>query len=217
MACTICGQIMAHMTADLWACPACALVTSDIGPDASIYGKEYHEKYVRYANTELGEQVSRARWELVSRHMSKGVLLDYGCGAGHFAQTNPNGCFRVIGYDINPYSGVENPMLGQFQAEGVTFWDSLEHVGQPMVLVDSLRPEFLFITAPDALSLPSVFLPEWRHYRPAEHVHYFSRPSFRKMAQVLGYEVLEFNNEEGTIRNPDHPDWLLSMAARRIR
>lgn len=217
MFCVICGKRMSHVVSDLWACPACGLVTSDIGPDASIYGKEYHEKYVRYANTELGERVSAARWGVVRRHMRQGVLLDYGCGAGHFSHTNPNGCFRVIGYDINPYSISENPILCQLQLNGVTFWDSLEHVGNPMVLLLDLMPEYLFITAPDALSIPSIFLPEWRHYRPAEHVHYFSRPSCRKMAQVLGYEVLEFNNEEGLIRNPAHPDWLLTMAARRTR
>lgn len=217
MFCVICGKRMSHVVSDLWACPTCGLVTSDIGPDASIYGKEYHEKYVRYANTDLGERVSRARWSLVMRHMKQGMLLDYGCGSGHFAQSNPNGCFRVLGYDINPYSGAENLVLGQIQANGVTFWDSLEHVGNPMALLLDLMPEYLFITAPDALSIPSIFLPEWRHYRPAEHIHYFSRPSLRKMAQVLGYEILEFNNEEGLIRNPAHPDWLLTMAARRVR
>jgi len=213
----LCGTEMQHIDRDLHACPVCSLISSDLEPDIALYDEEYHAKYLRYAETGLGRRINDKRWDLVNRHMTKGIILDFGCGCGAFVRSNPNGDYRVVGYDINPASGSAGPESLGWHFDAATFWDSIEHLQDPCDMLKRLGPDFVFMTVPDALSLPTPFLFSWRHYRPSEHIHYFSRPALRKMMEVCGYEILEFSTAEGEERSPADPDWLLTMAARKVR
>jgi hypothetical protein len=208
---------MVHILDDLWACPECSLVSSQLPADISRYDEAYHAKYEVYAKTDLGKKLTQARWDLVKKYLPHGVILDFGSGSGHFARENPNGVHRVIQYDINPFSNNSSVSTLDTRVNAVTFWDSLEHVEDPYDLLDYLRPEFIFMTVPDAFSIPTHFMKSWRHYRRGEHVHYFSRPSLRRLAERLGYAILEFSTMEGDLRSPEAPDWLLTMAAEKIR
>jgi len=216
--CLICGGSEARpLVADLMRCSACGAILSLLDPDYSLYGREYHEKYVRYSRTELGRAISAERWEFVSRNMpGGGKLLDYGCGSGHFIDTNPNGKFHVAGYDVNPFSGRSAQEVLRAEFDGVTFWDSLERVPVPKALIAGLsRPEWVFLTVPDCSSVLGEQIMRWRHYRPGEHLHYFTPESLCVMLRGLGYSVREVNRKEAILRNPDEPDWLISVAAKR--
>jgi len=211
--CFICNSEMDHGYDDLWYCPKCDLMVSDQMPELSIYDMEYAQKYFRYSHTELGEKINRARWDLVLAYGVSGTILDYGCGTGQFRKMNPNGAISVEGYDINPHCGFFKPRVLPQRYDAITLWDVLEHLENPMELVKSFNSELLFLTTPNASFVPDI--PNWKHYYPHEHVIYFTVDSIMAMFDALKYSILEINYMEGEIRSPEHPEWLMTVVARK--
>lgn len=182
----------------------------------SIYGKEYAEKYKHLASTALGNAIYFARWALIKRFVSSGVLLDFGCGPGAFVErakyATDLGRFQVHQYDINPTCGFTE--LPKEPVDVLTMWDSIEHVPNYYGLIQQINPQWLFITTPN---LESVVKPigDWKHYRRREHIYYFDRHSLGVILEDLGYKILEFNYDEGKLRDPEHPDAILTVVARK--
>lgn len=180
----------------------------------SIYDESYHKRFVERAHTELGKQIYKARWDFINRHVGEQglTLLDYGCGPGAFHESGPAG-FDCFGYDINPHCGF--PELPEGRIDIATMWDSIEHIYEPLQVLVQLNAEYLFISTPN---LESVNEPvaQWRHYRPGEHLYYFDQYSLSELLGSIGYEILEFNFEEGALRDPSNPEAIISCAARRV-
>ena len=218
MACTICGAAMRHLTKDLFICDACSLVSSDIRPDPSIYDRSYEIKYSRYERTETGRAIQELRSTLVRRHVDGGGLLDFGCGVGSFIKHLSNGNhFSPVGFDINPYTAFCDvaTLLDKYRI--VTFWDSIEHIENPVRLIKGLGAEWVFACTPsiDGWERPRRELTEWRHYMPSEHCHYFNEKSLRCLMTKAGYMVVETNYDESVYRHGGGPKNILSCAARK--
>ena len=56
----------------------------------------------------------------------------------------------------------------------------------------------------------------WKHYKPHEHLYYFYLTSITNELNEIGYKVLEHNFIEGSIRNPESPEDIITVVARRI-
>ena len=150
---------------------------------------------------------------MVQRHAPGHLtLLDYGCASGAFHLSSPNG-YRTEGYDINPATGFsELPTVQGLDI--VTMWDSIEHVHDPVSLIEQLYPRWLFLSTPNLESVRGD-IRQWRHYRPGEHLYYFDRHSLTEVLRYCGYDVVEVNFEEGKLRDPANPEAIITMAARR--
>lgn len=176
-----------------------------------IYDKSYQDKYHIYADTPLGKELTRCRWDLVERH-AKGHLrlLDWGCAVGAFHLNSPNG-YVCMGYDINPTSGFTVKPSPTIQLDVMTFWDTIEHTPDFHRILAVYAPRFVFISTPN-LECVRGDIREWKHYRPYEHIFYFDKYSLEFIMDNLGYDLVETNFEEGALRDPSCPEAILSAA-----
>ena len=204
---------MLKVVRDIHKCQRCGLQSSTYKADKSIYDDDYYKKYERYSRTILGTKINKFRWDFIKQHITGGLILDYGCGCGHFLDLKPPGSYFTKGYDINPRSPYSDTMTrGHYNA--VTFWDSLEHMDDPYGTLCGIESDWFFMTVPDPTDFKKP-ITEWLHYRPHEHIHHFDRNSLDYMMSRLGYEVVSCSNGEGELRNPKNQTWLLTVAARR--
>jgi len=183
-----------------------------------IYGREYFEKYAALAQTPLGLAIYTARWALITRFCQSpnidnhySTILDYGSGPGSFNAHGPDN-FRKFNFDINPSCGFTD--LPQEKMDILTLWDSIEHIPNFYGLIKSIDAEWLFITTPNLESVdkPVTF---WKHYRPKEHIYYFDRHSLEVILEDLGYKIIELNFDEGRLRDPQHPNAVLTLVAKK--
>lgn len=143
------------------------------------YNGAYFDKYRGYENTPLANAINLGRVGLVNRYVGPACgVLDVGVGSGEFIKNRPN----TFGYDINP-KAVEwlkdrmrfSDGFGAFDA--FTFWDVLEHVETPDEYFRRIHDgAYLFTSLPIFDDLTRVR--ESKHYRPGEHLYYFTRDGF---------------------------------------
>jgi hypothetical protein len=158
----------------------------------------------------------------VENHSKPLRLLDFGCGVGSFLKTFFDNSFKVSGFDINPYTQFcdVTALFGTYDV--VTFWDALEHLRKPHVVIQALNPLYLFVCTPSTDDWPERIgndnphnLVNWRHYMPIEHCHYFNEQSLKGLIKKCGYEILEVNYNESGPRDGGGSKNILTIAAKR--
>lgn len=163
--------------------------------DEGTYDADYWEKYRRMADSPMGVALTAARIQMVARHYS-GALLDVGIGAGQFVVEREGPTF---GYDVNPHaiSWLRSVGLYQDLYEGryraLSFWDALEHIPDAVAAV-AQSDEWVFV------SLPIFTGPEHclssRHYRPGEHIWYWTHDGLVCWMARQGFDLVEHNTIE---------------------
>lgn len=132
----------------------------------------YWRKYERYAETPMGEAITRARIELVDSY-HRGPLVDVGIGCGAFVEARP----ETTGYDVSPIAQDWLHERGLWRdpyeapVEAASCWDVLEHIQDPARLLRQVR-RWLFVTVP---LVQNGLRPEWKHFRTDEHRWYWTR------------------------------------------
>ncbi len=218
MSCVACGSSMLPLPKDLHTCSVCGLISSDIDPDPSIYDRSYEIKYSRYENTPIGREIQNLRCEVVRRHLKLGPeynLLDFGCGVGSFVKfMDTDHYINVEGFDINPYVKFCDISVLFKRYNVVTFWDSLEHLRDPVKIIRGLNPEYLFICSPSTDDWDGD-ITQWRHYMPQEHCHYFNKLSLTVLLEDCGYKVLEVTYDESKLRRGGGDKNIITIAAKK--
>jgi hypothetical protein len=205
---------MHHLKKDLHTCGSCGLVSSDIMPETAIYDRSYTIKYSRYEKTEIGQEIQKYRRNVVKMFVDSGPLLDFGCSVGSFLKVCDEG-LDAHGFDINPYSGFTDVTTLLKKYNIVTMWDSLEHVRDPVELINCLGPKWLFICTPSTDDCGGGDLTEWRHYMPSEHCHYFNKNSLAKMLGVCGYKHIFTDYGESKLRRGGGDKNIITVAGEK--
>lgn len=202
--CPICSSTGSRSTVeDLYWCVACDHVFEWPLKPRKTYDASYvRDRYDSYPTTPL---MSHLRLGLVKGVKDKGRLLDVGYGNGDFIKTAIKGGFDAFGYDVHRcgdlYGIREASLDSGLKWDVVTFFDSLEHM-PGFFEVRSLisRSRCVIVSTPNR---PSLF-PEgegtlkWKHYRPGEHLHYFSHNSLQRLFSPLVLYLI--SDVEDTIR-----------------
>lgn len=174
----------------------------------SPYDADYFAKYQGYAETQLGQDITAARLDLVRRYLSRREsVCDVGIGCGDFLKAT---CFHFLtvgGWDVNPlgldWLGLRNmrhnPYLWEIDA--LTFWDSLEHIPDVHRMIANAR-RWVFCSLPivPGDGPPS---PDWKHLRRDEHCWYFTRLGFVQWMDAQGFDCDEVNNVETRLGRED--------------
>lgn len=199
MKCTACHNAMAHHNKDLHGCPVCGLISSDLPADPVIYNEEYWAKYRVLGRSNLGCEITAARARKVAEYTYR-KILDFGCGAGTFINRLLADGIDVTGFDINPHSGqcVVERLYDSYS--GVTFWDSLEHLNDPAMVLKGISADYVFICTPNSNNHDGRNLTTWKHYRPKEHIHYFNESSLKVLLASCGFDMVEVSFEESLWR-----------------
>jgi len=163
-----------------------------------VYDDEYFNKYVMYESTEIGRCLNSFRVNLVNRY-TKGQVLDIGVGCGTFIKLRGS----CVGYDVNP-KAVEylkslelfyNPYEENFEEmEGITFFDSLEHIENPGRILNKIKRQFVFVSIPIFKDLEHLL--SSRHLREDEHFYYFTKRSFIRYMDSFDFKLLELRDDE---------------------
>lgn len=160
------------------------------------YDCAYFKKYRELDNSKTGTALTQLRVDMVKRHFGKtgGELIDVGIGGGRFVIE-----FDAWGYDVNPDAVEWLERLAAYRdpylhgADALTFWDSLEHIPDPEAAVACVR-QWVFVSMPiyegvkDCLASP--------HYKPGEHLHYWTFDGLVRWFQRQGFDLHEVNHME---------------------
>lgn len=176
------------------------------------YDADYFAKYERYAESEMGRAITRARVDLVRRHLNIGTVCDVGIGCGDFVKAM--GCF---GYDINPVGEEWLVNSGRWldpwhnPVDALTFWDCLEHIENPAPLLANAR-HWVFLSIP---IVPGDGPPPkgWKHTRPDEHCLYFTRDGLIRFMAEHGFVCVEHSTAESLIGREDVGSFAFRRAA----
>lgn len=170
-------------------------------PDG-VYNREYWDKYVGYARTPRGQNITSFRVALVRKWAGwQPQAVDVGIGCGQFVMA-----MNCFGYDVNPV-GVTwlkanhrwiNPWVQPCNV--LTFWDSLEHIRNPVKLLANAR-RWIFVSMPIFSGMDHVAAS--KHFRPDEHYWYFSEDGLIRFMRKRGFTCREVRWEETYLGRDD--------------
>ena len=178
-------------------------VKQTFGKKFFSYDEKYFSNYKNLENTKTCSLINKARVELVRKYKYNHVL-DFGIGSGTFVKTFAD---KIFGFDINPI-GVNwlkenqlylNPFLENHDhINSWTLWDVFEHFENPIKFLQILKKEdFLFMSIPIFVSFTN--LERSKHYKPNEHLFYFTHQGLIELLGKYNLMLIEYNNIETQI------------------
>lgn len=193
----------------------------DLGAIRQIGGaaKVYDADYVAHYDQLDCRPLSELRFNHLVRHCELPRyfrLLDFGCGNGSFLlNAKANAKYRpdVFAHDISGYP--LPPELVRLTMEDmhpvafdvVTFFDSLEHIENPLSVLRELHMNYMVVSVPwcHARTLGPAWFAGWKHRKPGEHLWYFDAASLCELMGQAGFVPRAIGNPEDAIRKPvDH-------------
>lgn len=176
------------------------------------YDGDYFNKCLGYEDKDIALKINAGRIDLVNRYVGFHTrVLDVGIGSGEFIKKRP----FTFGYDVNPAAETWLKKFDlwreDFEAfDAFTFWDVIEHVQCPEHYFRRIKPRsHLFTSIPIFEDLRRVR--ESRHYRPGEHLYYFTREGFINWMRAHKFTLLKWSDFETTAGRES----ILSFAFRR--
>lgn len=176
------------------------------------YEGDYWESYVERDASPMGAALTRARMDLVKRFMDMDAhkVVDIGIGGGRFVDQ-----MNCKGFDVNDRAimwlddrdAFHNPYWEN--CEAITCWDSLEHIPDPEALIGCVD-KFVFVSMPIYESAHECL--NSKHYKPGEHLWYFSKRGLIEYMQTIGFECLDIDDVESRLGR----DGIYSFVFRRI-
>lgn len=164
------------------------------------YDEAYYNKCASYEGQQIAEKINAGRIALVSRYIGGNALVDVGIGSGEFIRKRPN----TFGHDVNPVAMEwlkRNDLWAKNLSSyaGASFWDVLEHVQDPGVYLNQINLHaFVFVSIPIFYGLRAIRLS--KHYRPGEHLYYWTESGFVEWMERHGFmhlETADFEIEAG--------------------
>lgn len=160
------------------------------------YEGDYFAKYQALDATPMGAALTAARVELVAKYANPWAVVDIGIGGGRFVTES---C--CCGYDVSEEArawlesrdSYIDPYCYPQSIDHATCWDSLEHIPNPEEFMATVK-SWIFVSMPTYESAVECLAS--KHYKPGEHLHYFSINGFCQWADKQGFEVVEINHME---------------------
>jgi hypothetical protein len=164
---------------------------------AMTYEGSYFSKYQAMDMTDMGWSLTDARIKLVDKYYWGESLIDIGIGGGLFVSTI--GC---KGYDVcnqavdwlKARNDYRDPYV--CYPEAITCWDSLEHIPEPQELINRAT-RFVFVSMPIYKDRDDCI--NSKHFKPGEHLHYWTHNGLLDWFARLGFICLEHNQIESDL------------------
>ena len=178
-----------------------------------VYNEPYFDHYVKLEGLPIAVELNAGRAALVNKYLAGKQVLDVGVGSGEFIKTRPH----TKGFDINHRAIRWLRKNGYFsdefeKFEGFTFWDVIEHVHDPNEYFKRIKKDaYLFTSIPIFENLRDVR--SSRHFKPGEHLYYFTKQGFIDWMALYGFELLETSDFETKAGRQD----IMSFAFKRSR
>jgi hypothetical protein len=177
---------------DLTLCPNEGIAFQTDMTVRADYGADYFEKCAGYEDSAIATKINDGRIALVGRHLGhRPPVVDIGIGSGEFIKKRPN----TFGTDVNPVAlewlRKNDRLAGAlWEFPAFTFWDVIEHLPEPEDYFRQIQLRaLLFTSVPIMKSLDVVR--ESKHYRPGEHLYYFTETGFVFWMRAHGFGLIE--------------------------
>ncbi|KKP48286.1 MAG: Methyltransferase type 11 [Candidatus Woesebacteria bacterium GW2011_GWA1_33_30] len=170
-----------------------------------------------YANYYEGMRVNKKTFtdrlnKIQKRISGKGKFLDVGCALGDcLMAAKEEGWKDVSGVEVSKFAyefaikrglNVKNTTLDKAgfkpnSFEAIAYQDVIEHVEDPLYELETAHKllknkGYIFLVTPDVGGLWHKLLNGlWYHYKPGEHIMYFSQASLRLALEKTGYKNIE--------------------------
>jgi len=165
------------------------------------YDSSYLARVEAYEGGAIAQAVNAGRCALLARHLERRAnVLDIGAGSGAFVRAARAQGFEAMGFEVIPEAAVALRLAGLYSeeytgADALTLWDSLEHMEDPENYLKRVRKgAHVFVSLPIFADLGRIR--ESRHYRPGEHLFYFTHQGFVDYMALYGFRLLEASAHE---------------------
>jgi len=204
-------------------CKTCGFKFTNPRPADLVLGDYYKaEDYVSHTNTKKGlvnklyhfvrGYTLKKKIQLVSSYVSRGTILDYGCGTGMFVAACKDTGWDCIGMepddsarriatdqDLSVYSNKHNVnvFVKEKQFEAITLWHVLEHVTDMQETLSFFKTKLkkggvLIIAVPNHQSFDAEYYKEyWAAYDVPRHLHHFDLKSMTALLQNNSFKLVE--------------------------
>ncbi len=204
-------------------CNSCGFKFTNPRPEDSIIGNYYKaESYVSHTNSKKGivnklyhivrNYTLKKKVSLVSSFVSRGTVLDYGCGAGMFLGACKSSGWETYGMEpdsdarkiaseqgINLFSDKETMTknIGNKTFSAITLWHVLEHVTDMPETLSFFKERLhadgvLIIAVPNHVSYDAQHYKEhWAAYDVPRHLHHFELKSMKALLETGGFKLVE--------------------------
>ncbi|MTI41041.1 class I SAM-dependent methyltransferase [Fulvivirga lutimaris] len=200
-------------------CDNCTLLFTNPRPTAKHLGRYYEsEEYISHTNTATNiigiiykavrSIALKSKVKLINKASTKGTLLDYGCGTGHFlTQANKAG-WQITGIEpsesaranldenikSNVYTDI-NQLKKDVKYNVITLWHVLEHISDLKhtlnLLVAKLADNGKLIVAvpnPDSYDA-KVYESYWAAYDVPRHLYHFTQKSLAQLLESMSLKI----------------------------
>lgn len=159
------------------------------------YGGDYWNEFVSRDNSEMGAALTKARIDFVRSGWAgdKRGIVDIGIGGGRFV--SDMGC---RGFDVNQQAiqwlKSQHKWKDPYDCvDVITCWDSLEHIPDPSELIGCVNC-MVFVSLPIFTDVEHIR--SSRHYKPGEHIWYWTHDGFVAWMDRQGMTLIECNKME---------------------
>ena len=201
-------------------CEKCDFHFTNPIPLESEIGNYYkHESYVSHSSSNKGvinklynlirKRTLKQKVRLIQSLVSKGTVVDYGCGTGHFLNELKNVNYQVYGFepdaDARTFTqtqfGIQTQPLSSFDElrndsiDVITMWHVLEHVYHLKrdfgKLVSKLKPGgYMVVAVPNHTSADATrYKSFWAAYDVPRHLYHFAPNDINALASEFQLTV----------------------------
>lgn len=162
--------------------------------DDEVYDIDYWEKYQRMTDTQMGYDLTQARYDLVKKYTNPNQVLDVGIGSGQFVKAAD--CF---GFDVNQHAIAWLKSQNRYAhynddySWNITMWDVLEHIDNPTEVLSRVD-EYFIMSTPVYMNMEQCLTS--KHFRINEHIWYFTTTGCIEFMRYFGFKCLEISSIE---------------------
>lgn len=214
---TVSGEIFTIVN-----CTSCGFKFTNPRPENAVIGNYYKaESYISHSDTKQGlvsklyhlvrNYTLKKKLSLVSKYVSRGTIIDFGCGTGMFLKTCLADGWKVFGMEpdadarqvaarnnIKAFSGIRDlkSALGDTKADAITLWHVLEHIGDLDEALSFFNSSLndqgvLIIAVPNYTSYDANYYKAfWAAYDVPRHLYHFEINSISRLMKGYGFSLI---------------------------
>lgn len=204
-------------------CKSCGFKFTNPRPEDLVIGNYYKaESYVSHTNTKKGlinklyhavrSYTLKKKVSMINSYVSRGTILDYGCGTGMFLKAcqengwetfgiEPDDSARKIaseqGLTVFSDKGRVQTYITDKQFSAITLWHVLEHVTDMSETLSFFKSKLkkdgvLVIAVPNHVSYDAQFYKEyWAAYDVPRHIYHFDVRTMSALLKNNGFQLVE--------------------------
>jgi SAM-dependent methyltransferase len=194
-------------------CTRCGLAFTNPRPDPASIKQFYPADYRCHGRLRETHRVLPRCVARTLQPFGQARLLDFGCGTGGFLRRMKASGWQVTGLDMSAAAvarahdlpvrvgTLPHPLWNEPSFEAITMWQSLEHVHQPLEVLQAANRLLttggkLLVAVPNFDSFASCwFGGNWFGLDVPRHLTHFTPESLRMMLGHAGFERVEIHQE----------------------